>query len=142
MMSKPVSKPVSKPIYKKVGGGSLAQSTLNGYKYAIRHFDIYRASVGMSSYFESTEEDLCDIEKLQEFGGYLCEHARDQNGDLISQGSAAQFLSGVRTSLCLRFKKNSAIRVSLTVYKFIKSESLVLLHFRMRNNILQFIMEY
>jgi hypothetical protein len=105
--------------YRLTGAGGTAPSTLVGHKYAIRHFNIYLNSRGLMAFGASQETDICILSLFQQFATYLCEFAGDQNGDLISLGSALQYFSGAKTVTLNRWPNNLVMKV-IFVFVFVK----------------------
>ncbi len=98
-------------VYTKTGDGGTSASTASGRKYAIRQFNYFLNSKGLKQFSECNEETLCKLELLQEFATFLCFFCADNNRDLISQGTAVQYLSGVKMTLADRFKTNLVMQV-------------------------------
>jgi hypothetical protein len=62
---------------------------------------------GLNTYPELSEEELCNVSLLQEFGTFLITEARDlRTGDLLAQGTAQQYVSGVKSHIFGKFPNN------------------------------------
>ena len=72
-------------VYRALGSdGGTARSTQSGYEYAIRHFNIFLAKMGIDRKFtELLEDEICSVKLFQQFGTYLAEDARDRNDDFL-----------------------------------------------------------
>ena len=62
-------------LYRALGSdGETARSTQSGYVYAIRHFNILLAKMGINRRFtELLEDEVCSVQLFQQFGTYLAE---------------------------------------------------------------------
>ena len=91
-----VRRSMAEVVYRALGSdGGTARSTQSGYVYAIRHFNIFLAKMGIDRKFtELLEDEICSVKLFQQFGTYLAEDARDRNDDFLMVGSAIQYLSG------------------------------------------------
>ena len=99
----------------KIGAGGTADSTVNGKKYAISHFNIFLhqrsdkfpVSDDLDLFdttkkysprdYKMNEQVLCDKEFCQLFAGYLCDSAVTKHKEeSLAMGTALQYLSDTR----------------------------------------------
>jgi hypothetical protein len=82
-------------VYAKSGISGTAESTVQGRKYALAYFDTFLESKNMVR--NSLDNTTLTENLFREYGTFLADYARDKSGDPISQGTALQYFSGVKT---------------------------------------------
>jgi hypothetical protein len=93
--------------FERIGEFGNAAKTVAGKVSAMNHFESFLKLKNMGPFQSLNEKQLCDIPLLQEFGTYLCDEARDnRTKDLLSKGTAQQYLSGVKITLSEKFRDN------------------------------------
>jgi hypothetical protein len=85
-------------LYREAGTGCRAKSTIVGKEAAMKHFKTYLLTRGII-YSEASEEMLCSESSFRQFGTYLIEDAKLDNGRLIARDTAQQCFSGAVNTL-------------------------------------------
>lgn len=108
-------------VYDLAGTGGKSASTVAGKNTAIKRFDEFLQTKGMSSSEKLSQKQVCKVTLFQEFGTYLCKFAYNSKKDDVLLGwlSCKQFLSGVKNVVCKKFPKH-AMWSNLDWYKKIR----------------------
>lgn len=100
-------------LYREAGTGGRAKSTIDGKEAAMKHFKTYLLTRGII-YSESSEEIFCTESSFRQFGTYLIDEARLDNGRQIARDTAQQYFSGAVNTLKELYPKNDVFHVHET----------------------------
>jgi hypothetical protein len=100
-------------LYREAGTGGRAKSTIVGKEAAMKHFKTYLLSRGII-YSEASEEILCSESSFRQFGTYLIEDAKLDDGRLIARDTAQENFSGAVNTLKDLYPKNDVFHVHET----------------------------
>ena len=99
--------------YRRLGTGGTAFKTIDRNRSSLLHFNAFLETKGLGLFENLEEGEVCKVDLLQEFGTFLCYHARNsKTDDLLMQNSAFGYMSGVKESIRLRFPDNPIFQES------------------------------